>query len=75
VNSRIARRYIVCVFGSKPLILAPLALIDEDQHPVTVDIADLQMPDFARPETTAVGHAEDGPVSEPGPMTNLLSSD
>ncbi len=39
-------------------ILATFPLADPDQHPVAVDIADLQMRDLARPQPAAIGDAE-----------------
>ena len=39
-------------------ILTPLTVLNSDQHPVTVDIAYLQMRDLTGPQSSAVGNAE-----------------
>lgn len=46
-------------------VLPPLTLFDMDQHPVAVDIADLEIADFRCPEPGPIGNAERRPVLQP----------
>ena len=39
---------------------APLALLDTDQHPGGVDVADLEVGDLRNAQAAAIGDAEDG---------------
>ena len=53
----------------KPLSLAlqayPDALLDMDQHPVAIDVADLEVADLGRPEHGTIGNAERGAILKP----------
>ena len=46
-------------------VLAPLALLDADQHARAVDVADLEVDDLRHAQAAAVGDAEGGPVLQP----------
>jgi hypothetical protein len=52
--------------------LAPLALFDMDQHPVAVDVADLEVANLGRPEAAPAG---DAAVFKPGPGAAISRSD
>src|SRR6185436_13618774 len=45
-------------------ILVPLALLDPDDHPGAVDVADLERDHFVGAQARAIGHAQRRPVLE-----------
>ena len=52
-------------------VLATLSLVDADQHPVAVDIADLQVGHFVHAQPAAISHAEGRAISQPRGLIRL----